>query len=129
MEVLPSPRLQLQAATLPSGSMLVSVKWQVRPVQLDVNDAAGGWFPGGPWQGAVPVSEKTWPASEKNLHWYPVGRSTRRNTPCALFCTTSLFGWMVPRASSPAPPVPTTNSRIPVVGSATPFGVIGANRS
>ena len=75
------------------------------------------------------MSAKVWPASEKNFHWYPVERSTSLSTPWALFCTASLFGWIVPRASKLAPPVPTTNSRMPDVRSRAPFGVMGAKRS
>ena len=75
------------------------------------------------------MSAKVWPASEKNFHWYPVERSTSLSTPWALFCTASLFGWIVPRASKLAPPVPTTNSRMPLAGSAAAPGDWGANRS
>ena len=92
VDVVPSPKLQLQATTLPSGSVLVLVKVQLSPVQFDVNAAVGGRFPGGPWHGVLPASENVCPSSAKNFHSYPVGRSTRRKTPCALFCTTSLFG-------------------------------------
>src|SRR5205823_13816409 len=40
--VAPSPKLQLQATTLPSASVLVLVKEQASPVQLCVNAAVGG---------------------------------------------------------------------------------------
>jgi len=40
--VTPSPKLQLQATTLPSGSVLVLVKEHASPVQLRVNAAVGG---------------------------------------------------------------------------------------
>ena len=42
MAVAPSPKLQLQATTLPSASVLVLVKEQASPVQLCVNAAVGG---------------------------------------------------------------------------------------
>ena len=45
--VPPSPKVHLQPATLPSGSLLASVKLQARLVQLGVNAATGGWFGGG----------------------------------------------------------------------------------
>jgi hypothetical protein len=41
VEVAPSPKLQLQAVTLPSASVLRSVKAQVSPVQLEVKSADG----------------------------------------------------------------------------------------
>src|SRR2546425_11923084 len=44
--VPPSPKDQLQLATRPSGSLLASVKPQLRPLQLAENDAVGGWFGG-----------------------------------------------------------------------------------
>jgi len=44
--VAPSPKLQLHATTLPSGSVLVLVKEHASPVQLRVNAAVGGWFGG-----------------------------------------------------------------------------------
>jgi len=40
--VAPSPKLQLQPTTLPSGSVLVLVKEHASPVQLDVKAAVGG---------------------------------------------------------------------------------------
>ena len=54
--VPPSPKVQLQPATRPSGSLLASVKVQARLVQLDVNAATGGWFGGG-GGGAVTVTD------------------------------------------------------------------------
>src|SRR5436190_18770400 len=39
--VAPSPKLQLQPTTLPSGSVLVLVKLQVSPVQVWVKAAVG----------------------------------------------------------------------------------------
>ena len=42
----PSPNVQLQDATLPSGSVLVLVNEHASPAQLDVNAAVGGWFGG-----------------------------------------------------------------------------------
>jgi hypothetical protein len=41
MDVLPSPKSQDHATTEPSPSVLVSVKSQVRSVQLDVKEATG----------------------------------------------------------------------------------------
>ena len=41
MAVAPSPKLQLQATTLPSASVLVLVKEHASAVQLDVNAAVG----------------------------------------------------------------------------------------
>src|SRR5690242_6539876 len=53
---LPSPKSHCQLTTVPSGSLLWSVKAQVRSVQFDVNSAVGGWF------GAVQVIVKlAWP--------------------------------------------------------------------
>ena len=46
VHVAPSPTVQLQAATLPSGSVLVLVNAQSSPVQSDVNAAVGGWLGG-----------------------------------------------------------------------------------
>ncbi len=44
VDLAPSPKLQVQAVTLSSASVLVSVKLQVRPLQLNVNEADGGEF-------------------------------------------------------------------------------------
>ena len=44
LAVAPSPKFQLHATTLPSGSLLVLVNVQASAVQLDVNDATGGWL-------------------------------------------------------------------------------------
>src|SRR5438067_41299 len=49
--VAPSPKFQLQATTLPSGSVLVLVKLQLRSPHALVNDAVGGRF------GAVTVTD------------------------------------------------------------------------
>ena len=50
VDVAPSPNVQLYALIEPSGSLLVLVKLQLRPLQLDVKFAVGGWF------GAVTVT-------------------------------------------------------------------------
>ena len=46
VDVAPSPNVQLQDATLPSGSLLVLVNEHASPVQLRVNAAVGGWLDG-----------------------------------------------------------------------------------
>jgi len=51
LELPPSPKLQLQATTRPSGSLLASLKLQLTPLQLAEKDARGGWF------GAVTVTD------------------------------------------------------------------------
>jgi len=51
LELPPSPKLQLQATTRPSGSLLASLKLQLNPLQLAEKDARGGWF------GAVTVTD------------------------------------------------------------------------
>ena len=43
-DVAPSPKVQLQPTTWPSGSVLPSVKLQAKPVQLEVKAALGDWF-------------------------------------------------------------------------------------
>ena len=45
VDVPPSPKLQLFALIVPSRSVLVLVKSQVSPLQLDVKPATGGWLP------------------------------------------------------------------------------------
>jgi hypothetical protein len=54
LEVLPFPKVQLRARIIPSGSLLVSLKLQLRPVQVAVKFAAGERFPAGA-EGAVAV--------------------------------------------------------------------------
>jgi len=39
LELPPSPKLQLQATTRPSGSLLASLKLQLNPLQLAKKDA------------------------------------------------------------------------------------------
>jgi hypothetical protein len=46
VEVLPSPKFQLQPVTVPSESELASVKLHVRPEHDSVNEATGGTFVG-----------------------------------------------------------------------------------
>ena len=54
VDVAPSPNVQLQPVTVPSGSKLRSVKVQVKPLQLEVKSAAGSWFAGGSSSASVP---------------------------------------------------------------------------
>ena len=71
MDVAPSPKVQRDATTAPSGSWLVLVNAQVSPVQAALNDAWGGVFtgaPGTPWHGAPPESANVWPGSGMNSH-------------------------------------------------------------
>src|SRR5437660_2193092 len=58
--VAPSPKLQLQPTTLPSGSVLVLVKEHASPVQLDVKVAVGGVL-GGEIGTACVWAPVTWP--------------------------------------------------------------------
>src|SRR6266699_1145903 len=44
VDVLPSPKFQLQLAMVPSASVLVLVRVQASPVQLRVNAAVGAWL-------------------------------------------------------------------------------------
>jgi hypothetical protein len=44
--VVPSPKFHCELAIVPSGSLLVLLKVQASPLQLEVNAAVGGWFPG-----------------------------------------------------------------------------------
>ena len=46
LDVPPSPKVQRQAATLPSGSLLPSLKSQLSPLQLGEKDAVGDWLAG-----------------------------------------------------------------------------------
>ena len=50
-------------------------------------------------------------------------------TPWVVLLRTWLLARIVEKLRSEAPPVPTTNSRMPVAESALPFGAWGANRS
>ena len=69
------------------------------------------------------------PASGVNAQTYPVGCNVSLSTPNVVLFRAWLFGAIVENASRAAPPVPTTNSRIPFAVSSAPLGVCGAKRS
>ena len=50
-------------------------------------------------------------------------------TPCATAARSSLLAAVVGNGRNAAPPVPTTNSRMPRTRSSCAFGSCGANRS
>ena len=73
---------------------------------------------------------KVWSATGTNCQVYEPSFSVSFITPHVFPFCTSLFASAVGLSPSrDAPPVPTTNSRIPNVGSATAAGDCGAKRS
>src|SRR6266545_3686465 len=82
------------------------------------------------WQLPLPASEAVCPATGTNCQVYVPSPSVSFSTPYVPLSRTSLFGrTVVPNTSTPCPPVPTVNCRIPFCGSFTSSGVCGANRS
>src|SRR5207249_457976 len=81
--VLPSPKLQLQATTRPSGSRLASVKLQLKAVQLAEKAAVGGWLGGG--GGAVTVTD--WVVE-------PVAPLSSVTVSCTVYVPAALYVWL-----------------------------------
>ncbi len=69
------------------------------------------------------------PVVGMNDHSYDDGWRTSRITPCETAARSSLFAAVVGNGRNAAPPVPTTNSRMPRTRSSCAFGSWGANRS
>jgi hypothetical protein len=80
-------------------------------------------------QSALPTSVKVCPPTGMNSQSKLVGWRVNLSTPQVVLLRTSLLGWIVGKEYKLAPPVPTTSSRIPRVGSPCPVGSCGANRS
>jgi len=80
-------------------------------------------------QELAPESWNVLPASGINSHSYPPSWSVIFRTPKLSVFRTSLVGRGAANGRWFLPPVPTTNSRIPRVGSGLPSGSCGANRS
>src|SRR5438067_2399048 len=107
------------------------------PAPTSTTPPGGGGGGGGgggavSWQLPEPESVKLEPAMGMNSHVYalePSALSVSLSTPYVELLRTSLLGETDPKEVWPAPPVPTTNSRIPNAVSAVPSGVWGANRS
>ena len=77
----------------------------------------------------LPESVNVLPASGTNFQSYPVDRSVSVRMPNVSRFRTWLFGCADPSPVKNAPPVPTTNCRMPRALSRPPVAFCGANLS
>src|SRR5881394_3306088 len=95
------------------------------PAPTSTTPPGGGGGGAVSWQLPEPESVKLEPAMGMNSHVYalePSALSVSLSTPYVELFRTSLLAATDANELWPAPPVPTTNSRIPNAGSAVPSG-------